>query len=337
MNPILEMLHSKVIPWTKSNDRCLVVARSVMHQVDLPAGALLERRSLKGKKTPVKNRRHYANQRIFSAECLQSNQQEMLFPKIACVISGTADYLLGDYCLHANEGTFIFIPPGAPHHCKGPFLDKEHLKKGECILLFVHGYSHGVNFWFSRSAGGAHTLNQTDTYLIPNMAVVQMLHLLMDEAVANEDGREAICNSLLFTFYSVIARDVEQGHYMAKVKGEMREIRSLSDEDFASRVREYIMANLYKRLKVEDVARHAYMSASHFSRVLRRTMGKSFVELLTECRLEHAKELLVNSDWTAAYIAGYVGLKSTAYFHEFFQHHEGCTPLEYRRKHQKRG
>ena len=175
--------------------------------------------------------------------------------------------------------------------------------------------------------------DRASNYLIPNVAAVQIFNLVMDEAVADGEQSEAVCKSLLFAFFTMLARDIAAERCMSVIPQE--HAQAFTNGDFAHQVQNYIKANLHKRLKVEDAAGHMYMSGSHFSRMIRRETGVSFVELLTRCRMERAQELLKETDWTVNFIAGYIGLKSTAYFHDLFQHRVGCAPIEYRRKFRK--
>lgn len=332
MNSVLQLLNSKAIPWTKSTEeRRLVIARPVMESTCLPMGARLSARPLKGKRIVVKNQRKHANQRLHVASWPQSNQHEIALPKLACIMSGSADYLLGNYCLHADEGSFILVPPGSPHHCRGPFLDESRLRDGECLVLFAYAYSQGILVWFSRSAHASHIHRMEDYHLISSLPAVQILNLLTEESTANESPDQSIYNSYLFIFFTLLRRELEAGRYVHPGPIEKLEMAT-ADKSFAGQVQEYIEANLHKPLRVADAAAHMYMSVSQFSRRMRQESDCTFVELLIRCRIERAQRLLVETDWTVSAITSYVSFRSTGYFHDLFHQHVGCTPIEYRLK-----
>ncbi|HUX22104.1 MAG TPA: response regulator [Spirochaetia bacterium] len=85
-----------------------------------------------------------------------------------------------------------------------------------------------------------------------------------------------------------------------------------------------------KRISVETACRDLAVSASYLSRLLRKHLGKTFIDLLTEKRIERAKELLSTSDLKTYSIADAVGLRDPHYFSTIFRKSTGVTPSEYR-------
>ena len=66
------------------------------------------------------------------------------------------------------------------------------------------------------------------------------------------------------------------------------------------------------------------------SRLIRRTTGKNYTELLQEKRLSQAAWLLRNTDRRVDEIARVVGYENVSYFHRLFAARFGCTPKKYR-------
>jgi len=83
-------------------------------------------------------------------------------------------------------------------------------------------------------------------------------------------------------------------------------------------------------LGVEDMARAAGLSKSHFSREFRRTFGESPHHYLLTRRLERAATLLRMTDWTVGEICVSVGLSSLGSFTTSFKGAYGMTPTAYR-------
>ena len=78
------------------------------------------------------------------------------------------------------------------------------------------------------------------------------------------------------------------------------------------------------------VAAEVGFSPNHFSTIFSQETGQTFVEYLTEVRLEAAKELLTNSDARMSDIAFDVGYQEPHYFSYLFKKHVGVSPREYR-------
>lgn len=334
MNQILHILQSRVIPWTASGARSrLVVARPVMKAAALPPGVTLSPRPIKGRRVLIKDQRNHANQRLLIAEWPQANLHQITSPKLSCIVDGSADYLLGKYCVHCAQGNFILIPPRAPHHRTGSYIADPQLPHRSCTLLQTYTYSHDVLLWVCRSQGNQHFDEKRDNYLIPNGEAAQIFHFLMEEAKTGREGFEAICHSLLAAFFSLLARDISEGQYTQL--GPQFTLNPLppATDNFAGRLQEYIGANLNKQITIDDAAAHLFMSRSQFCRRVRRDTGSTFSELLTGYRISYAQQMLRETDWTVTLISQLAGLKSPTYFQGLFRRRLGCTASEYRQKH----
>ncbi len=85
-------------------------------------------------------------------------------------------------------------------------------------------------------------------------------------------------------------------------------------------------------ISLNSVAAHVGMSPSYFSTIFSREMDKTFVEYLTEVRMEKARELLVCSSMKTSEVGYEVGYKDPHYFSFIFKKIQGCSPKEYRSK-----
>ncbi|SES90340.1 response regulator [[Clostridium] polysaccharolyticum] len=83
-------------------------------------------------------------------------------------------------------------------------------------------------------------------------------------------------------------------------------------------------------IDLRTVAEVANISATYFSGVFSQQMGKTFVEYLTELRMQHARELLRCTDKSSGEIAYEVGYKDSHYFSFLFKKVNGCSPRDYR-------
>lgn len=83
-------------------------------------------------------------------------------------------------------------------------------------------------------------------------------------------------------------------------------------------------------LSLNLVAENIGMSASYLSAIFSQNMQKTFVEYVTEKRIEKAKKLLKQTDKNSGEIAKEVGYKDSHYFSFVFKKLQGCSPREYR-------
>ena len=93
----------------------------------------------------------------------------------------------------------------------------------------------------------------------------------------------------------------------------------------------YIERNFaQKKLSVDEICRDLFISPSYLSRLLKHHLGKTFIDALTDFRVEKAKQLLSHSDLKTYAVADAVGYSDPHYFSTIFKKVTGVTPSEYR-------
>lgn len=93
---------------------------------------------------------------------------------------------------------------------------------------------------------------------------------------------------------------------------------------------EYIESHLSSDLAAEEVAKHLSISLSYFSTLFKQFYGVTFIEYVTNARVERAKSMLTMTKKSIADIAKTVGYNERRYFNKVFQKRVGVLPSEYR-------
>jgi transcriptional regulator GlxA family with amidase domain len=96
-----------------------------------------------------------------------------------------------------------------------------------------------------------------------------------------------------------------------------------------SAVLEYMRAHLSEPLTVADLADLVSLSPSAFAHLFRDITGRSPYQFLKEMRLDRARELLVDGNFTVARISKEVGYASVSHFISEFRGRFGVTPRAY--------
>lgn len=100
-------------------------------------------------------------------------------------------------------------------------------------------------------------------------------------------------------------------------------------------VKEYI-DNCYSdaELNLSHISTLFGVNKSYISKLMKQEIGKSFIEYLTDVRLDKAKEILENHDSrvTMYDVSIRVGYTSQHYFSRVFKNVYGISPLEYRNR-----
>ena len=81
---------------------------------------------------------------------------------------------------------------------------------------------------------------------------------------------------------------------------------------------------------MDEVSYLVNISPYYFSKIFKEGTGENFIEYLTNIRIEKAKELLGNSDYSMKEICVMVGYSDPNYFSRSFKKNVGVTPTEYK-------
>lgn len=104
-------------------------------------------------------------------------------------------------------------------------------------------------------------------------------------------------------------------------------------DDLACRMRQYVAANLHRRLTLKDLARFLGYSEKYCSHLFRSRMGCAFSRYLQHLRVQRAKRLLLIPNTSVAEVAEALGFCDQFSFSHFFKKAVGSSPHHFRRKH----
>lgn len=186
-------------------------------------------------------------------------------------------------------------------------------------------------------------------------------HVLVHIYSAGEERSDLLKGLLLELVVMISRAAVEAGAVQSEVLGSnflfLTELAAINDdEDLAAwlrKVLEHVIAtierqkdftpplligkaldfmrtNLHRDISRDETARHAGISPSHFSRLLKERTGRTFTELLRQCRVDLACDLLRDTELSLAEIANVCGFCDQSYFTRVFQDVKGMTPKPFR-------
>jgi LacI family transcriptional regulator len=107
------------------------------------------------------------------------------------------------------------------------------------------------------------------------------------------------------------------------------DVLAVEDRHLATGLR-FIREHAFDSINMNDVAAAAGMSRRVFERRFVAQFGRSPKTEVLRLRLERAKELLADTDWTLTEIAERTGFKYGEYLHTMFTQKTGITPGKFR-------
>ncbi len=97
----------------------------------------------------------------------------------------------------------------------------------------------------------------------------------------------------------------------------------------------WIAQNYTGRVTIEEIGRAVDLHPNYAMNLFRKAFGMTLIEYLTEHRVSHAQRLLATTDRKVVGIALDSGFGSMSRFSDAFRRACGCSPREYRRRHQR--
>lgn len=92
----------------------------------------------------------------------------------------------------------------------------------------------------------------------------------------------------------------------------------------------FIQERCHESITLEDVAKHIDFSIYHFSKLFKEETGQTFVDYITDVRLERSKYLLTTTDLTLKEICFDIGYHNPNYFSRVFKKHMSESASQYR-------
>ena len=123
-------------------------------------------------------------------------------------------------------------------------------------------------------------------------------------------------------------------HYLGEIIGsEIQSISKKKEEQSIKPVKlaqRYIEKHYMDDITLEEIAKEVGWTATYLSSSFKKNIGKSVVDYLTYIRVQHAKELLLDTERSIGEVADIVGFHDAKYFATRFKKITGVSPNEYR-------
>lgn len=113
----------------------------------------------------------------------------------------------------------------------------------------------------------------------------------------------------------------------------------LNKKDYVGRISKdivkFLTENLYSRLTIDDICEKLNYNKSYLFRQFKADTGSSIMTYFSRLKIEKAKQLLLENEWSVTQIAVELSFDSPNYFSKTFKKITGYTPLQYRKIHKK--
>lgn len=104
----------------------------------------------------------------------------------------------------------------------------------------------------------------------------------------------------------------------------------IKHSDVVFKAMEYIRQNYDRKLSLDDIAQHVYLSRSYLSSLFREEAGQTLFSYINQVRVEKSKLFLMDPSISLAEAAAMCGFEDQSYFTKVFRKITGLSPKQYR-------
>jgi AraC-like DNA-binding protein len=182
-----------------------------------------------------------------------------------------------------------------------------------------------LNFVSSKETGPYITLKVS-----PKNEIVVLLNRILKERESSEPGSEFLNYLLIMELFVLLSRALKM-EWENSIKSKSPKLKELIGISI-----NFIHNNFERDISLGDIAKFVFLSPSYFTRAFKEETGMSPINYLLKVRIERAKELLEDTGLKISDIALSVGFSNQQRFNEMFKKYAGLTPLQYRKKNDKK-
>jgi AraC-like DNA-binding protein len=151
------------------------------------------------------------------------------------------------------------------------------------------------------------------------------------EAMMSESASRRFCSMELLRAHVLrLLCVVGQAHEPVILQLAAKQAQRTGRRNALARVSRHVRENLTQRLTLTRAAAAADLSPNYLAHLIKKETGKTFVDMVTERRMEKAQELLAHTSLRISEIAQAIGFEDEAYFSRRFRQRFQIAPREYR-------
>lgn len=229
-----------------------------------------------------------------------------------------------------EEGEIIYFASGQPHYFLASpesvryvyqfdlkLFDEAILRKNEedsLFSLFEEGQRHS-RYWPQEFA----------------KMVQNLLLELFELQDAEAQGENYLVLAILYRLIGECYRALPKKQLLEtkKVPNAIQQKETLQR---LNKVFDYIENHYQEVMTIDDVAKYVGFSPYYFTRFFKTNTGQTFMQFLTEYRINQAQFILGNEKLPMAEVAERAGFASVKTFHHVFKEAVGQSPLQYQKK-----
>ena len=108
-------------------------------------------------------------------------------------------------------------------------------------------------------------------------------------------------------------------------------VKKAEENPIIKKVCDFVDKNLSQEITLEQAADMAGVSSFYLSKLFKEEKGETFINFVSDKRLEKSRQLLAETELSIKEITAEVGYNDQNYFSRIFKTRYGLSPKEYRK------
>lgn len=227
-------------------------------------------------------------------------------------IKGKAKFKIDNHSYELKPGVIL-------HAGAGILLDKEVVGNTEWKYILLHYKEMGD----SKIKAALEVMN----FVLPieNSGSIE-LEILLQKLIKLSDKRSTMDRFKMKTLLYAVIDLILQYALQATID---------SKEESIDHILEFIHSNMYQNLSVAQLADRINMDSKQFHYLFHKEMGVCPKKYLIQCKIEQAKKLLMDVNYSITNVANMVGYEDPLHFSRIFKKNTGYSPSAFRHNFEK--
>ncbi len=244
------------------------------------------------------------------------------------VLEGRCMHQVGENISILHKGDLCFIQPKVTHSLdvNDESIIIDVLIRRSTFRQYFYSILQGDNLLSNFFMSTLYSKTGIDYLIFHTLEDQDLYYAFIDlcgESIEKEAYYSVLVNAIVTRIFVLLLR-----RYMETCELPRNQA---GDSETAMQIARYIQANATD-VTLKSLSSEFHYSPEYASRLIKRTTGQTFIQLLTNIRMENAKQLLRDTSLSVIDIAANVGYDSCEHFIRKFKSHTGKTPNEYRHK-----
>lgn len=238
---------------------------------------------------------------------------------------------IGDKVSHFEEGDLFLIGSNIPHlfHNHQEYYDIDSRLEASSIFIHFTREFLGSNFFDLPEMKTVKKLLDQSAFALEIKGKVKEIIIFKLYEMCNESSSQRLVSLLEILLKISESEDLTP---LLSKGFTPSSISNTKDTDRINKVLKFIMKNFTQEIYLPEIAAMLNMSSPSFSRYFKHHTRKTFSRYVSEIRISHACELLMQGDESVAQIGYMSGFENLSNYYRHFREITGLTPKEYRQR-----